>query len=486
MASVLRTSAAQFRAVALRWCLVWLALLALLAPRRAAAEGSDPSFKPTNSIVEFFMYGRMGMGWAPTGQLAAGAYMNLGDRKAIGGRLEEGDYLEPGVRIHLLRGDRPEDTKVDFVMDFELWSNGGAILSDLANDWKLLTIVPEQAYIQAHNLFHVQGLDLWLGARLYRKNDIHIADYFYFNSLPSQGLGVLYKNLDMALLVQTGSSPFFQADLNQGSPAKAPDVVQRLRTMLVAQYKVPFGRRSNYVQALTEFHLVPKSQNAVQKAPLHVNPTDWGFVVGAKLHLDFGNDMFNDTSLRYGSRIANGAASGRSTFDTFGEAAMDGTYNGAYGIEAVDHFMWNVGKIFSLNGYATLHYDQGARDFAPKPPADDPTAPPTPDTRLDFAIGVRPVVYLTNQFHLMAEATYQGRKDQGLDMGTALKLSLAPTIVPSGGKGDFWARPHIRFIYTFGYYNQAAVDQLMSPYLKTVGPTQYAHFLGARAEWWFY
>jgi maltoporin len=70
-------------------------------------------------------------------------------------------------------------------------------------------------------------------------------------------------------------------------------------------------------------------------------------------------------------------------------------------------------------------------------------------------------------------------------LGTVLKLSVAPTFVPTSERSA-WARPHLRLIYTFGLYNQAAVDQLMSPYLKTVGPTKYAHFMGARAEWWFY
>ena len=84
----------------------------------------------------------------------------------------------------------------------------------------------------------------------------------------------------------------------------------------------------------------------------------------------------------------------------------------------------------------------------------------------------------------MTEATYQARKDDDLALGTAVKISLIPTLVPSGER-SYWTRPEIRLIYTAGFYNQAAVDQLMSPYLQTVGPTRVAHFLGTRAEWWF-
>lgn len=462
-------------------CLALLALVGASAPASAWAEGSDPSPLPAQDRVDFFMYGRIGIGWSHTGQVIAGRYMNLGDRRAIGGRFEEGDYLEPGFRVHILKGEKEGDTKVDLVMDAEVFSEDGSMFSDLANGGiNQLHIAPEQMYIQAQNLF-TRGFTLWTGARLYRKNDVHIADYFYFDNLPSQGIGVMYKGLDAAVLVNTGSSPFFQADLNQGLPAPAmPDIVKRMRTMFVAGYSLPFGPGSTYVKGLAEFHEVPKSRDANRDAPANVNPADIGWSFGAKLHLDLGRDQFNDFSVRYGGGIANGTASGRSSFDTFGQAAPDGTYKGAAGVEVVEHFLWNVGTIFSLNGYATFHYDQGSTAYKPATPAEV-----KPNKRTDFAVGVRPVFYLHKNFQLLGEATYQLRKDEGQAMGSAVKLSIAPTVVPTGEPG-FWTRPHIRAIYTLGLYNQAAVDQLMSPYLQTVGATKVGHFIGTRAEWWFY
>lgn len=462
-----------------RWCFMAATLSALSVPQLSYAEGTDPSFKPTDAPAEMFFYGRIGLGYSRFGQSVAGAYLNLGDRRAIGGRLEEGDYLEPGLRYHMLKGGE-DDTKVDLVMDFELFSADGAILSDLSNDFHTLSFVPEQMYIQVHNAFKVKDLDIWLGGRLYRKNDIHIADYFYFNNLPAQGLGVMYKGLDTALLIQTGSSPFYTADLGQGTalPAGVTAAAKRLRTILVAEYQQPLNMRTSYVQGLAEAHLVGKSRDEVVEAPAGVNPTDYGLVAGVKLHLDFGNDMFNDTAIRYGNRIADGAASGRSTYDTFGLPGADGKYAGAYGIEFVDHFLVNFDQDLTLNGYTTLNYNQGADHVAAGVVGNN--------KRVDFAVGVRPVYYFTDQFRLLTEATFQGRKDDDLKMGTAVKLSVAPTLAPSGKRGDFWARPEIRLIYTLGIYNQAAQDQLMSPFLRTVGPSQIAHFIGTRAEWWYY
>lgn len=101
-------------------------------------------------------------------------------------------------------------------------------------------------------------------------------------------------------------------------------------------------------------------------------------------------------------------------------------------------------------------------------------------------MGARGFLYAHRNFHLIAEASFQGRKDGDKDMGMAGKLSFVPTIVPTG-EAMAWARPHMRLIYTAGIYNQTAVDNGMSPYIRDVtkGQSRYAHYLGARTEWWF-
>lgn len=446
-------------------------VLALAAPRRAAADISS-------SNVEFMHYGRMGIGWTTSGQVVAGKYMNLGARKAIGGRLEEGDYLQPGIRYHIKKAQHDGDMTIDLVNDFEIFSLNGAIISDLANgDIGDIKIMPLQAFIEANNVL-TPGLKVWIGSNLYRKNDIHICDYFYFNSLPGQGVGAYYGGLDVAVLTQTGASSFFSTDLNAGMPEPVtPAIVQRQRTMFVGQYKVPFGPGTTYVQGLGEFHVVPRSGDATRDAPPNVNPADYGAVGGVKVHLDLGNDNFSDASARIGTRIANGAESGGSTYQTFGQAGGDGTYRGALGIELVEHFMWNVGNTMSVNGYGTLHYSRGSTSYAPE-------EAPVPNSRLDYSVGARVTSYLSDQLHLITEGTFQARKDEGRATGTAVKLSVAPTVVPSAERSP-WARPEMRLIYTLGLYNQAAVDQQMSPYTRTIGAEKVAHFLGVRTEWWF-
>jgi maltoporin len=443
------------------WWLAGAAALCALAPREAAAD--LPSDR-----VDFAMYGRVGIAWTLSGQVISGTNMNLGDKKALGGRFEEGDYLEPAIKTHILKAEHEGDTKVDMVMTFGMFARNGSFIDALAsNTSEALGIEMFQAFLEAQNVF-TKDLTFWAGARQYRGSDIHIADIFYFNDLSGQGAGIKYKGLDTAVLLQTnGTDLFYNADLNGDDELD----VKRQRTIVVAQYTYPFGPGSTSVQGLGELHVVPASRKGQGPAIDGQNPSDFGWVAGAKLHLDLDNGAFNDASVRYGQRIANGGWGGTQTFYTFGDPATDGTYDGAFGLEVVDHFLWNFNPTLTVNAYGILGMSQGASG------SDD-------DKRLNFAVGARTFLYAHRNFHMINELTFQGRRDGTQDMGTAVKVSVVPTIVPTGERSA-WARPHLRLIYTAGFYNDAAADQLMSPYLQTVGRTKVGHFIGTRAEWWF-
>jgi maltoporin len=458
------------RRAALRGGAVASALLVASLPLTAEAALPD-------GRVEFSMYGRMGVAWGlNTPQIIQGQTMNLGGH-SIGGRLEEGDYLEPVIRAHIVKPVSKDETYIDMVFTPAMYARSGSFVASAANNAPAGTLQIElaQSYIEAGNVF-VPGLSFWGGARYYRGEDLHIADYFYFNNLTGQGGGVKYKALDLAVLVHsaTQGNPLYNIDVNGDGTAD----VQRMRTMFVGQYTHKFGPYTSYIRGLAELHTLP----AARQGSDLIAPGDYGWVLGAKLHLDFDKGNFNDISVRYGTRIANGATDGAQTFTTFGNPTLPelgknprqiyGTYDGGAGVELVDHFLVNFGHIATLNGYGTLHYDKGAN------------VDKANNRAIDFAMGARSLIYAHKNFQMVNELTFQGRKIDDLDMGTAVKFSVVPTLVPSG-ELTAWARPHLRMIYTAGFYNQAAVDQKMSPYLKNVTLSPVAHYLGARAEWWF-
>jgi maltoporin len=151
-------------------------------------------------------------------------------------------------------------------------------------------------------------------------------------------------------------------------------------------------------------------------------------------------------------------------------------------LEFVDHFLWNVNPLFSVNAYGIFQMSKGA------------SGQPT-DRNSNFVAGARTFLYITDHFHLINELTYQavfqGHADTAAAPGTPQewKFAIMPTIVPSGERSP-WARPHLRFIYTLAHFNEGAreasvLGTLSNPYFRNFGPREWGHYLGVRSEWWF-
>jgi maltoporin len=470
----------------LRSCLSsLLAVLALVAVPSTALAGLEAG------PFEFGMYGRMGVAWNPqNGRYVHGKYMNLLGN-SLGGRLEEGDYLEPTLKLNVVKAVADDNTKPWFqvVLTPSMFSNNGSFLGAFANNFTAqLRIELFQAYLEAGNIY--PDLTLWVGQRFYRGSDVHIADYYYFNQLNSQGFGAKYKGWDVAVLLKTGGGQYSFTESDSGA------TTQRERTVFVAQYVMPVKEKHS-VSFLGEFHLLPANRARIGTEALQ--PGDVGYVLGVKGRLDLGGGSFNELAARYGGGIANGAFGASSTWDTQGRPDTDGKYSGAMGLEFVDHFLINVNPMLTLNAYGILQTSKGASDEARI------TAAMGSNKGTNFAVGVRSFLYLTDRFHLINELTFQGFKQEvpeqtrdGEDlvdpgMPTAVKFTIMPTLVPTGDRSA-WARPHLRLIYTLGVFNRSArevarnsanVGVAVSPYMADFGPRQFAHYLGARAEWWF-
>jgi maltoporin len=435
--------------------------------------------------LEIGMYGRIGVAWNPqNGQFVHGRTLNLLNNP-LGGRLEEGDYLEPTIKVNIVRPSAEDNTKpyFHFVITPSMFSAGGSFLGAFANNFSTnLRIELFQAYLEAGNVL-IPDLKIWAGQRFYRGTDVHIADYFYFNQLNSQGVGVKYKGFDGAVLLQTSlNRGLYGVDVD-GDPDTA-GVSQRQRTIFIGQYVLPVAEKHS-LQFLGEFHLLPPARTAIGAEPLAQG--DVGFVGGVKFRYDLGSGSFSETAVRVGNRVANGAFSASPTWSTFGDTSQNGKYGGALGFEAVEHVVFNLNPMFSVNGYGIFQYSQGGSGEST-------------DKAFDFALGARTFLYLHDQFHLINELTWHGFGfgiPEGMEtppLPTAVKFTVMPTIVPSGER-SVWARPHLRLIYTLAHYSQGARDLLSSPvprvrnaaspYLQQFGPREWGHYLGARAEWWF-
>ncbi|WP_044184681.1 carbohydrate porin [Hyalangium minutum] len=426
------------------------------------------------------MYGRVGVAWNPqNGRYVHGKSLNL--LGTLGGRLEEGDYLEPTIKLNIVKPTAEDNTKPYFhvVLTPSMFSTNGSFIGAFANNFSTtLRIELFQAYLEAGNVL-IPDLKIWAGQRFYRGSDVHIADYFFFNNLSSQGFGVKYKALDVAVLLQTGTSTLYSSRADDGNPDTTDPLFQRQRTVLVGQYVLPVAEKHS-LHLLGEFHLLPANRAAIGSTALA--PTDIGYVAGVKFRADLGNGSFSETAVRAGGGIANGAYAGSSTWGTYGLTNEDGKYAGALGLEFVEHFLYNVNPLFTVNAFAIVQRSQGASGESQ-------------DHALNFATGARTFLYLHNQFHLINELTFQGvslGQPEGAEKPSlpyAVKFSIVPTLVPSGDRSA-WARPHLRLIYTLAYYGEgareaASAGTLSSAYMREFGPRTFGHYLGARAEWWF-
>jgi len=415
--------------------------------------------------------------------------LNLNGMGSIGGRFEENDYFElaasmkfdPAIADH-------EKTNINIQARFAFYTTQGQLIGNVSNKsiGGITTALPE-LYAEAKN---IMGSDwtVWLGARLFRHDDIHIIDHYYFDDHSGQGVGIKHKNTQFSVIfagsIDTTSTlpPNFYLNIVNGTPALG------LRNRYISILEHTIMTNKGYVKLLGEYQRLPSG--IAQGVDTFYNyPADNGYVVGAKYYKDISTKLpgsFNAISARYGSGIANGGDGGSSkTYITYGGPNLEtNSFKKAYSLAITETFLLNINKNYSLNAYAIYTKSRGASDSLNK----------TPDylgkqllfnRKQDIALGARGTWYIKDWFHLLHEFDLTWRKDGTQDFAQMTKFTLAPTFVPTAVR-DVWARPHFRLVYSVAHYNQFAADNLYSPYLAQSGTKSWGQYLGAKVEWWIW
>ncbi len=435
-------------------------------------------------------YGRVGANWSFDVQGALARTLNLNGMGMLGGRMEEMDYLELAPAIHFEPANSRINTEINVQARLSVYNTGGQLFGNV-NTKSIggLTFGLPELFAQAK---HINGSpwSVWVGARLFRGGDVHIADHWYFDDLSSQGFGIEYGNTEFVTLfvsaVDTNSTlpPYFYVNTATGTPSL--ELRQRIVTALTHTFE--YGE-NHKLKILGEFHRLADGTTDVDSLKQYLDyPSDVGYTVGAKHVMQlpqFLPGSFNALSLRYGIGIANGGDGGMSkTWLTYGAPNLEtNKFTNAYSLSFVEHFLLNFSKSFSLNGYAIYTKSHGAADsdHLAKTYFDKEVY----NQKTDFATGLRSFYYISDIFHLMNEVHFAMRKDGQNDAASVLKFSIIPTLVPTAERSA-WARPHLRFIYTIAFYNDFAKENLYSPYLQAVGEKSIGHYFGVRAEWWIW
>ena len=430
-------------------------------------------------------YGRVGIARADKFQFPRS--LNLNGMGSIGGRMEENDYVEmiSAFNFEPVSGGI-DTTRITIQSRLALYTTQGQIIGNVnSNAYGGLTIALPELFAEAKNIMG-SSWSAWVGARLFRGDDIHLADHFYFDDHSSQGFGIQYKNTRFSVMypgaVDTTSSlpPYFYLNIINGTPVLG----LRNRSVYILEHTFPV--KEGTIKLMAEYQRL--ASGTISDTSTNLNyPADYGYVLGVKYKKNLAKALpgsYYDLSARYGSGIANGGdGGGAKTFLTYGGPNLQtNKFKEAYSLAATGSILYNISSNYSLNAYGIFTKSRGASDSLDK--AADYQGRQLFNRKTDLAVGARGTWYIKNWFHLLHELDFASRKDGTQDPAQVVKFSIAPTLVPFG-KRDVWSRPHFRLVYSLARYNKFAAANLYSPYLAQAGSKQWGHYFGVKTEWWF-
>ena len=354
----------------------------------------------SNKLFSFGSYGRAGIAYGAGIEGQFPRSLNLNGMGSIGGRFEENDYLELATAMHFTAGGAGGDsTEINVQARLAFYTSQGQIIGNVTSkSFGGITAALPELFAEAKN---IQGSDwsIWIGARFFRGDDIHIIDHFYFDDHSSQGFGVKHKNTQLAVMfpgsVDTNSTlpPYFYLNIVNGTPVLG----LRNRSVWILEHVIPLNK--GYLKFLGEFHRLAdgSSEDTISQ---YSYPSDIGFVAGLKYQNELSKCMkgsFNAVSIRVGTGIANGGDGGGSkTFLTYGGPDLASqSFRKAMSLAVTETFLLNLSRHYSLNGYAIYTKSRGASDSLNKTP-DYLGKQMLFNRKTDIAAGARGTWYIKN------------------------------------------------------------------------------------------
>ncbi len=261
-----------------------------------------------------------------------------------------------------------------------------------------------QAYVAAEKLSFLNGGGFWAGRRYYRREDIHINDFFYWNP---QGLGGGVE--DIAVGGVKVSLAYFRED-NQEQPIKADRYDFQVRGLQA-------NRNGEFEFGLS---MIPESGHEDTGGD-----SGWSVTVQHRQSQILG-DGWNKLALQYGE----GPGTGLGSTGPLTNTTADKRWRVVDGIYA--QLTPKLGGMLT----AVVQKDES--------PSGDLTW---------TSLGGRLTYGLTEHWKLQGELGHDRVKPGRGETRNLSKLTLAPTFAMAPG---FWSRPELRFFYTYARWNEAA------------------------------
>lgn len=296
----------------------------------------------------------------------------------------------------------------------------------------------------------------WAGKRFYRRQDIHILDYYIINnSGPGAGvedIGVGFAKLHLAL---TRNSP------RQADGGELPAQVNT--DLRLSDIKVGFG--SLEVLAL-QASVSGRGSSSGEKNFTQLAGTELGLVHSADV---LGG--FNRVTLQYGFGLFGGDprkrvnllssyGEGRNQAVVVGEKDPSNTHlvadavKDSKSLRVVEELVTHTGPL--ATSWVALYQTTSFGDYKLVSGKQTPV-------KAELMLGTRPVLALSESTALALEYGYNHVKNAFTDFNGTFKdaalhkITLAPELTAGS---DFWARPQVRLFATYAKWNADAKGEI--------------------------
>jgi len=281
-----------------------------------------------------------------------------------------------------------------------------------------------QNYVDV-KLPQLNGGDVWVGTRYYQRHDVHIQDFFYWDtSAPGAGVekiglgGTL--NTSVALLFNNSNNAFGSTTNNPNNNATTSLDWRLAGIPLGGVGQLEVGALYNLKNTK-----VPNSKDG------------WGLMAEWAWNVLGGTNKLFGVYGKDSASFAGWRGPNQQLACDWGQTV--GTCDQGWGI--LDFLVIQPSPDFSA-GMSIGHYDL-KNNF-----------------KWDFA-GIRPVWHISDYFKLQGELGYNKIKAASqADSASLTKITIAPTLV--AGRG-FWTRPELRLFYSYNTWNDKARDGVFGP-----------------------
>lgn len=290
-------------------------------------------------------------------------------------------------------------------------------------DWENTSPAFRQIWAEATNVGSgpLASASLWVGKRFYKRQDVHMLDFFYNNN---SGPGAGIENVDFGFAkfsfaymrkteqdwsgYETGRFGNYRPEVANGGLNSVTNYDFRLEG-------IQLGESGGAIDVF--MNIVGKNNRSNAAGVKAEAKGGWGFTAQHTIGVLGG---FNRAVFQY--------AKDASTLE--GSANLN--FNGKYeAFRLFDHLVFDFGDI---NGSAFMGYSR------------------VKDGDKSFTMGVRPWYHFNDLYSIGAEAGYTNSRHNGGGTDRISKLTLAGQIAP--GKG-YWARPSLRAYYTFANWSDS-------------------------------